>query len=251
VWLGVPGSAQMHGPGNRYGWDMGLELVEITMDLEEALGVPINWPSQVRTVGDLQQVVADSMLQALTLPQEQVRQRLEVDVIAALGISRADLDVPVVTAVRDLRQRLPSLATASWWDLPSRMCRPAFVVYGLWAITPVATGALFLSSPQDRTVAIAGLIFGPMASALGIFLTDNWRPRMPDVGLSTARMLIERAVVRSRPRKPEVAETWFQDGVLRRAALDAKVVEVIAARGGLKADKIKLTDRLVEDLRLG
>ena len=241
----------MHGPGNRYGWDMGLELAEITMDLEEALGVPLSWPSQVRTIGELQQVVADSVPVALTQPREQVRKRLEVDITAALGISPAELDMPVISTVRDIRQRLPSLATVSWWVLPSRMRRPAVVVYGLWAITPVATVALFLSSPQDRTVAIAGLVFGPMASAFGAFLTDNWRPRMPDVGLSTARQLIDRAVARSRPRKPEVAETWFQDGVLRRAALDAKVVEVIADRGGLKAEQIKPTDRLVEDLKLG
>ena len=226
---------------------MGLELAEITMDLEEALGVPICWPSQVRTVGELQQVVADSVVLALTQSVDQVRQRLEAEVIAALGISSAELDEPIVSSVRDLRQRLPSLATTFWWDLPWRMGRPAIVVYSLWAITPVATAALFLSSPQDRTVAIAGLIFGPMATALGVFLTDNWRPRMPDIGISTARQLIDR----SRPRKPEVAETWFQDGMLRRAALDAKVVEVIADRGGLKAEQIKPTDRLVEDLKLG
>lgn len=230
---------------------MGLELAEITMDLEEALGVPINWPSQVRTVGELQQVVADSVQMALTQSVDQVRQRLEAEVIAALGISPAELDEPIVSSVRDLRQRLPSLATTFWWDFPWRMRRPAIVVYGLWAITPVATAALFLSSPQDRTVAIAGLIFGPMATALGVFLTDNWRPRMPDIGTSTARQLIDRAVARSRPRKPEVGETWFQDGAVRRAVLDARVVEVIADRGGLKAEQIKPTDRLVEDLKLG
>ncbi len=241
----------MHGPGKRYGWDMGLELAEITMDLEEALGVPIMWPSQVRTVGELQQVVADSVLQGLTLPQDEVRQRLLAEVTAGLGIGPAELDEPIVSAVRDLHQRLPTLATVFWWDLPSRMRRPAFVVYGLWVITPVATAALSLSSPQDRTVAIAGLIFGPMATALGVFLTDNWRPRMPDIGTSTTRQLIDRAVARSQPRKPEVAETWLQDGVVRRSALDAKVVEVIADRGGLKVEQIRPTDRLVEDLKLG
>ena len=174
----------MHGPGTRYGWDMGLDLVEITMDLEEALGVPINWPGRVHTVGDLQQVVADSVLLAVTLPLEQARLCIEAEVTAALGISRAELDQPIIAVVRDLRQRLPSLATASWWDLPSRLRRPTIVVYALWAITPVATVALFLSSPRDRTVAIAGLIFGPMATALGVFLTDNWRPRMPQIGSS-------------------------------------------------------------------
>jgi hypothetical protein len=241
----------MHGPGNRYGWDMGLELAEITMDLEEALGVTLNWPSQVRTVGELQQIVADSVQVALTQSVERVRQRLQAEVTCALGISPTDLDEPVVSAVRDLRQRLPSLETASWWDLPSRRRRPAAVVYGLWAITPVSTIALFLLFPQNRTIAFAGLIFGPMASAVGAFLTDNWRPRMPDVGHTTARQLIERAVARSRPQKPEVAAIWFQDGTLRRTALDAKVVGVIAARGGLKAEQIKPTDRLIEDLSLG
>lgn len=229
---------------------MGLDLAEITMDLEEALGVPINWPSQVRTVGELQQVVADSVQVALTQSVEQVRQRLLVEVTGALGISPAELDEPVVSVVHDLRQRLPSLATATWWDLPSRLRRPAIAVYVLWAITPVATLALFLSS-QDRTVAIAGLIFGPMATALGVFLTDNWRPRMPQMGSSTARMLIDRAVARSRPRQPEVAETWFQDGVLRRADVDAKVIAVVADRGGIKPERITTSARLVEDLGLG
>lgn len=241
----------MHGPGHRYGVGMGLELAEITMDLEEALGVPLSWPSQVRTVGDLQQIVADSVQVAMTQSAEQVRQRLQAEITGALGIGPDALDEPIVTAVRDLRQRLPSLGAVSWWDLPWQMRRPAVVVYGLWAITPVATVALFMSFPQDRSVAIAGLIFGPMASALGAFLTDTWRPRMPDIGMATARHLIDRAVARSRAQKPDVAETWFQEGVLRRVALDAKVIDIIAERGGLKASEIKPTDRLVDDLKLG
>jgi acyl carrier protein len=230
---------------------MGLELVEIIMDLEDALGVPVDWTGQVRTVGDLQQAVTDAVVRAYTLSSEEVRQHYEAEVMSGLAISRADLDRPIGAVVHDLRQRLPVLAMATWWDLPSRMRRPVIVVYALWAITPVATVALFLSSPQDRTVAIAGLIFGPMASAFGAFLTDNWRPRMPEIGASTPRMLVDRAVARSRPRKLEVLETWMSNGVVKRSALDAKVIAIVADRGGRKPATIKPTDRLVEDLGLG
>jgi len=228
-----------------------LELAEITMDLEEKTGVTLAWPGQVRTVADLQQVVADSVVDALTMSEDQTRQRWESAVCAGLGIHRDALDTPIVAGVPDLRDRLPQIATAFWWDLPGQMRRPRLVVAILWAITPTATLALFVANPQDGTVAIVGLIFGPMVAALGAYMTNHWRPRPPDIGQTTPRMLIERAVLRSRPRQPTTAENWFRDGSLRRADLDAVVVATVAERAGRKPEQIAPTDRLVEDLLLG
>lgn len=230
---------------------MGLDIAEIIMDLEEAFGVPLEWNGRVRTVGDLQQAMADAVTRAATLSEAQARECYIREITAALGIGPADLDRSILDVVPDLPKRLPDLAVTSWWTVGSRMGRPTGVIVALWSVTPVSMIALWLASPQDHSVVIAGLIFGPMLTALLAYATDGWRTRLPAISSTTAGMLVQEAVQRFLHQNPDVVSGWVRGGTLLRAELDAKVLEIVAGRGGLKPERIKPSDRLVEDLGLG
>jgi len=230
---------------------MGLELAEMVMDLEEAFGVKFEWDHRLRTVGDTQEAMAEAVERALKLDREQARERYATTIADALGIGGPDLDRPILAVVPDLARRLPELTVTSWWDLPRSMRRPAWLVGVLWAITPVGAAVLALASPRDRTVAVIALVFGPMLAALLAWLTDAWRPRPPLLGNATARGLIDRAVERFSKQNAQALGQWHEHGVVRRSALDAKVLAIIAERCGRKPETIKNTDHLVDDLGMG
>jgi hypothetical protein len=206
---------------------------------------------QVRTVGDTQEVVAQAVQRALIEDRAQVEERVSREVQAVLGIESRHLDRPILDIVVDLPRRLPDLALCSWWSLPYRMRRPGWLVTGLWLITPVAAVALALGSPQDRSVAGVGLVFGPMLTALGFYLTDGWRTRMPKIGVTTPQDLIAAAVSRSLDVNTKVLDSWHNQGVIKRQELDAMVIATIARVAGKPATAIRTTDRLVDDLGLG
>lgn len=229
---------------------MGLEIVEIVMDIEEAFGARFDWDGRLRTVADLQAVVVEGLEHAVHQSETEARTRYQREVFAALGIGPEDAERPILEAVPDLPRRLPDLAVTSWWNLPYRMRRPRMVVIGLWALTPVVTVGLALASPRDRSVAVVGIIFGPMAVLVLAFLLDRWRPRLPDLRGATARGVVEAAVTRFLKQDPEARNTWIVDGQVRRSAVMERVVAILAERSGRPVAGIRPQHRLVQDLGL-
>jgi hypothetical protein len=130
------------------------------------------------------------------------------------------------------------------------MRRPFWWIVTLWLITPVAALALALASPNDRSVAIAGLIFGPMAAAFLAYLTDGWRPVKPSLGDATAQKLIEKAVATFMDQDKAAIARWMENGSVNKDAVNQKVIAIIANCSDLKPDAIKSEHRFVKDLGL-
>lgn len=240
---------------------MGLELVEIVMDVEQTFGIrlpQVEMPA-IQTVGQLRDCIAKALAERLEGErlEQHVFDRLREAVESVRRMSPGQITpntplhriLPVASRRRVWRHIKASLP----WTLPP-LRRPPWV----GAIVTVAAVALAWlctfgsSNPKWVTaapaIAMACLFFiGPLAAffaVVGVWLTTPlavvWRPDIPTVGDLARAVVAINFTNWSQPQRP-----WSDDEIWN--ALRQIVAEVL----GVDPAKVTREARFVEDLGAG
>jgi acyl carrier protein len=216
---------------------MGLDGVELVMDLEETFGITIADAEAQECITPA--AIIEMVLAKLQLGDERVcmSQRafyqLRKGLTQAMGVSRRnvtlDTDVRSLAAARPERivwEDLKKSVQARSWPA---LVRPPWLVAGLWFLFLVTFGVLFFLF--GGTLAALGAV---LVGSAAIRITEPLRSRIPP-RCSPIRKLVPFAATSD-------AVVWTREGVV------ARVRELVISHLGLREEQYREDAHLVKDL---